>query len=90
MVKCKAPDIVDDWLREGELAVAAMQVNIEAIPEAVTPLPLPTVEPNTVQVAGVTWPLPRPRWRWLQKRPPTGFGACWYKPVTNYVDGQPV
>ena len=52
MVKRKAPDIVDDWLREGELAAAAMQVNIEAIPKAVTPLPLPTVEPNTVQVAG--------------------------------------
>ena len=51
MVKRKASDSVDDWLREGELVAAARQISIEAIPEAVTPLPLPTVEPYTMQVA---------------------------------------
>ena len=51
MVKRKASDSVDDWLREGKLAAAARHISIEAIPEAVTPLPLPTVEPQYVQVA---------------------------------------
>ena len=51
MVKRKASDSVDDWLKEGELVAATRQINIKAIPEAVTPLPLPTVEPHTVQMA---------------------------------------
>ena len=51
MVKRKATDSVDEWLKEGELATSSRQANLEPTPEAVAALPLPIGEDIRVQVA---------------------------------------
>ena len=51
MVKKKAPDSVDDWLREGELTASSRQPNLETTPESTAALPLPIAEDTHLQVA---------------------------------------
>ena len=51
MVKRKATDSVDEWLKEGELAASSRLANLETTPEAVAAPPLPTVEDIQLQVA---------------------------------------
>ena len=54
MVKRKAIDSVDEWLKEGELAASSRQARIETTPQAVAGRLLPTAELVQVQVAGAS------------------------------------
>ena len=51
MVKRKAVDSLDEWLKEGELASAARRLNTENIAEVESQVPNPTAEDTTPQMA---------------------------------------
>ena len=66
MVKRKAVDSLDEWLKEGELASAARRLNAESIAETESQIPsstaeditpqmdkgIPTLEPAELEVSG--------------------------------------